>query len=260
MKTFGTKAVLVIGATAALAWSVSFIAMPLIQAREEGIDWFTSLCRAAGFSAAPGGQPARQMGSVSLVTWSPSVLERLAKANITKGEEIAADVCAACHNPNGMSADAATMPSLAGQPARALYKQLWDMKNGTRVNEAMKPLMENLKDDEIADVALYYSERKPRNQDFRLERENSKATLRLVTQGDSARALPACQSCHDTAGGGPIDAPNLVGQYPRYMSNQLHAFADGIRRNDMFARMRTIAAKLTPQETDALANYYDGPR
>ena len=263
MKTsvnFGTKAVAIIGTTALIAWGLSFVVMPLIQGQQEGLDWFTSICRAVGVYPKAADKDGALTGSESLVTWSPSVLSRIAKADREKGEEIAAETCAACHNPNGMSSDPATMPSIAGQPAQAIYKQLWDMKNGARINDAMQPLVVDLNDAQIASLAAYYSKLKPRYSDIRLEREESAETLKLVNEGDTARALPACRSCHDTRGGGPIEAPNLIGQYPSYTGIQLNAFAAADRRNDIYARMRTIAKKLTPAEVSALAAYYDGPR
>jgi hypothetical protein len=33
-------------------------------------------------------------------------------------------------------------------------------------------------------------------------------------------------------------------------------YASGDRRNDVYGRMRTIAARLTPAEIDGLATYY----
>ena len=258
--SFGTRAVVVIGATALIAWGVSFVVMPIVQGRQEGLDWFTSMCRAVGVYPKATDKDGTPIGGESLVTWSPSVLSRIAKADLKKGEEIATDTCAACHNPNGMSTDPATMPSIAGQPAQAIYKQLWDMKNGARLNDAMQPLVADLSDAQIASVAAYYSKLKPRYYDIRFEPEQSAATLKLVAEGDAARALPACRSCHDIRGGGPIEAPNLIGQYPSYVRTQLSAFAADTRRNDIYARMRTIAKKLTSAEASALATYYEGPR
>jgi cytochrome c553 len=256
---FGTKAVAFIAVTAIVAWGVSFGLMPLLQGQQQGLDWFTSLCRAVGISG-QGDKAGQLVGGVSLVTWSPSVLGRLARADTKRGEEIAVDTCSSCHFPNGDSADPATIPSISGQPAHALYKQLWDIKNGTRINEPMKPLVDELDDAQIADVATYYSQRAARNRGFRFEPESSASVLKLVTQGDAARALPACRACHDAVAGGPIEAPNLIGQHPGYTAAQLSNFATAERRNDLFARMRTIAAKLTPDERSALAKYYDGPR
>ncbi|MBX7198232.1 MAG: c-type cytochrome [Rhodospirillaceae bacterium] len=257
---FAVKAVGFIGATAAVAWGLSLVAIPVLQGQQEGLDWFTSICRAVGISTRPGGGEAKADGAVSLVTWSPSVLSRVAAGDARKGEELAKDTCTSCHNPNGLSTDPATMPSITGQPARALYKQLWDIKNGTRINDAMLPLVQPLTDTQVADLAAYYSSLNVRSFDIRLEPEASDATLKLINQGDAARALPGCRSCHDAPSGGPVDAPHLVGQYPAYVAAQLRAFAGGERRNDVAGRMRAIAAKLTPAEIESLARYYEGPR
>ena len=258
--SFGAKAVVFIGATAVVAWGLSLVVIPVVQGQQEGLDWFTSICRAVGISTQPGGRESKPAGAVSLVSWSLVSLARVAGGDPRKGEELAKETCASCHNPNGLATDPATMPSIAGQPARAIYKQVWDIKNGTRVNDAMLPLVQPLTDAQIADLAAYYSSLKARSYDIRLEPETSESTLKLVTQGDAARALPSCRACHDARSGGPIDAPHLVGQYPAYLANQLHAFAAGDRRNDVAGRMRAIAAKLTPAEIDGLARYYEGPR
>ena len=250
----------VIGVTAVIAWGLGFLFMPLFQGRADGLDWFTSICRAVGFYPTQQSKDGKLIGGTSLVTWSSAVLTKVAQGDVKKGEEIAAEVCVACHNPNGMSVDPATTPSVTGQPARAIYKQLWDIKNGTRINEAMQPIVAELSDAQIADVAAFYSKLNPRLYDIRLEAFESSAILKLVNEGDSSRALPACRSCHDAMSGGPIETLNLVGQYPDYFSTQMRAFAAGERRNDVFGRMRTIARKLTPEEAAALAKYYDGPR
>ena len=258
--TFGIKAVGFIGVTAAVAWGLSLVVMPIVQGQQDGLDWFTSICRAVGIPTRPGGGEAKPSGATSLVTWSTSALSRVAAGDARRGEELAKDTCTSCHNPNGLTTDPATMPSVTGQPARAIYKQLWDIKNGTRINEAMLPLVQPLNDSQVADLAAYYSGLNARSFDVRLEPEASGDTLKLVSQGDAARALPSCRSCHDTPSGGPIDAPHLVGQYPAYVAAQLRAFAAGERRNDVGGRMRAIAAKLTPTEIEGLARYYEGPR
>ena len=41
-----------------------------------------------------------------------------------------------------------------------------------------------------------------------------------------------------------------------YIIAQLRNYASGARRNDVYARMRTIAAKLTSEEIDGVARYY----
>jgi cytochrome c553 len=55
---------------------------------------------------------------------------------------------------------------------------------------------------------------------------------------------------------GAIETPILSEQGKEYLVLQLKTYAAGDRRNDVYGRMRTIAAKLTPAEIDGLAAYY----
>ncbi len=80
--------------------------------------------------------------------------------------------------------------------------------------------------------------------------------VQLVELGDPKRGLPPCASCHRPGLGGPIETPILSEQNRDYLVQQLQVFANGQRRNDVYSRMRTIAAKLTPQEINGLAAYY----
>jgi cytochrome c553 len=38
----------------------------------------------------------------------------------------------------------------------------------------------------------------------------------------------------------------------------LNAYADGSRKNDVYGRMRDISRRLTPQEREQLARYFQG--
>ncbi|SRR6266536_4725265 len=72
--------------------------------------------------------------------------------------------------------------------------------------------------------------------------------VRLVELGDPNRNIPPCMACHRAASGGPIETPILNDQGHDYLVRQLQAFASGQRRNDVYGRMRLIAAKLTATE------------
>jgi cytochrome c553 len=82
------------------------------------------------------------------------------------------------------------------------------------------------------------------------------AIVQLVELGDPRRNIPPCASCHRAGAGGPIETPVLAEQQAEYLAQQLRLYASGERRNDVYARMRTIAAQLTAQEIDGLAAYY----
>lgn len=64
--------------------------------------------------------------------------------------------CAACHGPEGNSA-APNFPKLAGQHYDYLVKTLKDYKTGVRKNAIMAPLVANLNQRDIDDLAAFYS-------------------------------------------------------------------------------------------------------
>src|SRR5690606_15538904 len=64
--------------------------------------------------------------------------------------------CAACHGPDGNSANP-TWPSLAGQNAPYIVKQLQAFKSGSRTDPLMTAQAMPLTDQEMADLAVYYA-------------------------------------------------------------------------------------------------------
>jgi cytochrome c553 len=56
-----------------------------------------------------------------------------------------------------------------------------------------------------------------------------------------------------------LGAPALQRQQPNYIQEQLIAFAQGLCQNDIFAQMRIVARKLTPDEVQAVAAFYSIP-
>ena len=67
-----------------------------------------------------------------------------------------AKACAACHGENGVS-QAPDFPKLAGQHQDYLARALNDYKSGARKNAIMAGQVANLKREDIADLAAYYS-------------------------------------------------------------------------------------------------------
>jgi cytochrome c553 len=78
---------------------------------------------------------------------------------------------------------------------------------------------------------------------------------RLIYAGDPKRGIATCASCHGP-GGYRIGAFALTKQKEHYIDQQLLAFAQGTRANDMNMPMRTIAAMLSESEMRALAEAY----
>ncbi len=64
--------------------------------------------------------------------------------------------CAGCHGPAGVSANP-LWPKLAGQHAPYLAKQMKAFRDGTRTDPMMSPMAKPLSDQDIEDLAAYYS-------------------------------------------------------------------------------------------------------
>src|SRR5260370_14577559 len=67
-----------------------------------------------------------------------------------------AQVCAACHGPDGNATIPGT-PSLAGQPVFFTHWQLIKYRDGRRKDPQMSPLAEKLDDADMADLAAFYA-------------------------------------------------------------------------------------------------------
>jgi len=74
-----------------------------------------------------------------------------------KGKAKAAQVCAACHGPDGNKPSAPDQPILAGQYEDYLIQALHAYKSGKRANPIMKGFASTLSDQDIEDVAAWFS-------------------------------------------------------------------------------------------------------
>ena len=167
-------------------------------------------------------------------------------------------VCGACHGPDGNSM-APNFPKLAGQGDRYLLKQLHEIKDGKRQVLEMTGLLANLNDQDLADIAAFYSSQKS---------SVGAADPALVAQGEALfrggnleKGMPACTGCHSPDGQGNAAAgfPHLGGQHASYIEKQLTDFREGDRTNDGDSMiMRGIAAKMSNKDIKALASYIQG--
>jgi cytochrome c553 len=176
----------------------------------------------------------------------------------TDREEIAARVeaCAACHGEHGRTADETYAPSIAGKPSGYLFEQLRNFRDGRRPQLVMQPMLAFLTDDYLREIATYYAGEKPaarvtqhRASDLLLNTGRA-----IVERGDSARGLPACQSCHgaELVGSEPA-LPGLLALSPDYLAAQLGAWRAGVRNAKAPDCMARVASLLTPDEIAAVA-------
>jgi cytochrome c553 len=167
-------------------------------------------------------------------------------------------VCLPCHGGGAAGAPAApTFPTLNGQHASYLEKQLREYKSGKRKSAVMAPLIGTLKKEQIRAMAAHFSGQTPAPGAV----ENQELAARgkaLYEQGNRATGVPACIGCHQQGALGHQRYPRLAGQRQAYTVQQLTEFKSGARSNDRAHVMRALAARLTDDEIKAVAEYVAG--
>ena len=227
---------------------------------------WNAICRGLGITAdtGPANEPQPPLRTPTRIAWTSATLHRIAAGTPQRGDFVAAN-CAACHGEHGTS-HSGIYPTLAGMDAAVIYKQLDDFRSGHRSWGAMNAIGQALSLEDSADVAAYFAsqpgglpattgDRMP--QSGRSLRESDPAR-RLVFAGDPQHSVPPCAACHGP-GGYKLGAPALRGQQANYIEEQLVAFAQGLRQNDISEQMRIIARELTPEEMHAVAAFYGAP-
>lgn len=86
-------------------------------------------------------------------------LAQAAGGDVARGAEKAGTVCAACHGPDGNS-QIPTNPILAGQYEDYIVQALKSYREGSRQSAIMAGFAGPLTDQEIADLAAYFSSQK----------------------------------------------------------------------------------------------------
>ena len=242
-----------VGITAAIAIVaavVGFVWLPLQHPGERFKDVWDAICSAAGLvrNASSSVQIVRADYLTTSVEIDPQMLQGASAESIGRGATLALR-CTMCHGARGLSQ--ADTPNLAGQYPVTIYKELVDFKTGARASAVMAPLVADLSDADMRDLAAYYAS---------LPRVTSSGTTAgepplIVASGAPLRGIAPCGACH-----GEVDskasAAWLEGQPAIYLRTQLGAFATGARHNDIGEQMRNIARRMTAAEIAAASEFY----
>ena len=177
-------------------------------------------------------------------------------ADIEAGKTKSA-VCAACHGADGNSSNAA-WPSLAGQHASYIYKQLKDFKEGRRNDATMVGMVALLNDEDMKNVAAYFESQQAKAVAF--DADMVAAGENIYRGGITETKVAACMSCHSPGGtgNGPAGWPSLKGQYPECLVVQLQNFKMGLRANDSGKMMRNVVVRMSDLEMKSVAAYIAG--
>ena len=222
-------------------------------------------------------QPPAQEAPVAEAPKPPTRYSDLRRAQPIVGDAVAgrakSELCAACHGPQGI-AIAPNFPNLAGQRADFLYWQLVEFKRGTLTESPMTPLVADLSDDDMRNLAAYYASLKPMTAAapeagaVPVDATQAQRGEQLFLSGDPSKGIPPCQGCHGPDANGHVDAlqadrnghtpyaafPRLRGQQAIYLQTKLAEYRDG-KMHDATTdfMMRGIGERLDDDSIQALS-------
>lgn len=197
-------------------------------------------------------QLARILAAAALITAAP-----LASAGDAEAGKAKSLTCAACHGVDGNSMTP-TFPNLAGQSEEYIVKQLKDFKAGTRTDPTMNAMAAPLSDEDMENLAAYFSSSAPKAGTGTAEPAVVAQGKKLFQGGNAATGVSACMACHGPTGQGiPVRFPRLAGQHPAYVQKQLTAYRDAQRSSETDI-MTSIASKMSLAEIKAVSEYIVG--
>lgn len=179
------------------------------------------------------------------------------KGNVIEGEKKIA-MCMGCHGILGFHTgfpEVYRVPLISGQGPKYIVAALTAYKKGERKNPSMRAVAETLSEQDMADVAAYYSAHgavagavlpaKP-------TKEPSAEVAALI-------AKVGCTSCHGENFSKPIDPtyPKIAGQHPDYLYFALKAYK--VEDKPMIGRANPVMGGMAKQFSNAelrlLADY-----
>ena len=175
------------------------------------------------------------------------------------GDKVAGEkkvaMCIGCHGIPGYQAsfpEIYKVPKIAGQGAGYIVAALTAYKKGERKHPSMRAIATTLSDQDIADVAAYYSQLAKADAVPPEAAEPPAPVAKLIAQA-------GCSACHGKNFSTPSDPsfPKLAGQHADYLYVALKAYQT--EHNPVMGRSNAImmgmARPFTHPELKALSSY-----
>jgi cytochrome c553 len=156
--------------------------------------------------------------------------------------------CTPCHGETGISQTENT-PSLAGQPDLFLQWQLVFFRSGSRKNEIMQPMADQLSNEDVRSLSAYFASLPPPRASAPVDNPD------LSKKGAEAAAGRRCASCHTDTFAGTKAVARLAGQREDYLIKALNDYKSNVRVGGGVAAMAEVAYFLSEEEIVALAHY-----
>jgi len=158
-----------------------------------------------------------------------------------------AAVCSGCHGENGIS-QTENIPSLAGQPDQFIQWQLVFFRAGSRKNDQMQPIAEEITNEDIRNFGAYFAQMTP-------PKAAEDADPDLSKKGAQVAVGRRCASCHTDSFAGTKAVARLAGQREEYLVKALHDYKSSQRVGGGGAAMADVAYHMSDEEITAVAHY-----
>jgi cytochrome c553 len=188
-----------------------------------------------------------------------AVSETRAQEGSAEAGQAKSVTCAACHGADGNSITP-IWPSLAGQHASYIARQLQAYKDRERADAGMQGFAATLSEQDMQDLGAYFASQTiaPKGADP----EQVEVGERIYRGGIPEREIAACIACHGPRGkGNPLAGyPRISHQHADYLATTLRDYQSGARQSDtgLNQMMRNVAELLLDEEIEALASYMQG--
>jgi cytochrome c553 len=159
-----------------------------------------------------------------------------------------AALCTPCHGEAGIS-ETENTPPLANQPDPFLQWQLVFFRSGSRKNEVMQPIAEQINNEDVRSLGAYFASLTPPKAAAPDDNPD------LSRKGAEAAAGRRCASCHGDTFAGTKAVAHLAGQREEYLLKALHDYKSNVRVGGGVAAMADVAYSLSEEEIAALAHY-----
>jgi len=157
--------------------------------------------------------------------------------------------CVGCHGADGVTGPMPDVPIIAGIDAVVQEDALFAYRDGGR--ECWPPgimcqISAALSDDDIVELAAHFAAlpNKPAGEEF---------DAALAAEGEKIHKKD-CGMCHGMDGPVMPESSILHGQKMAYLRAVMQEYAAGKR--DQLAPMQATISALTPEQTEAILNYY----
>ena len=138
-------------------------------------------------------------------TQLPQNGQKQAKGNVENGAALS-DACTSCHGEAGVSDDAATTPSLAGQDESYIVKATLAYASNERQHDGMRDAASKLNKQDLQDLAAYFSIQAPQQ------------VVTYLPDNPEQLIVERCNRCHGERGySSKPGVPRLAGQVESYI-------------------------------------------